>query len=86
MRKDAVYTLLVNVQLFHGMKCVFAQDPRYVRFSAILGGKTTHYNLRVCVDIRSIELTSDDTFILQLPNTKIAQEFLEEVNMCIASV
>ncbi|KAJ3903616.1 hypothetical protein F5879DRAFT_1010332 [Lentinula edodes] len=33
MRKEAVYTLLLNVTLFAGMKYTLAQDPRYVRFS-----------------------------------------------------
>ncbi|TFK39720.1 hypothetical protein BDQ12DRAFT_681098 [Crucibulum laeve] len=47
MRKEAVYTLLLNVTLFPGMRCVLAQDPRYLRFSVIEGGATTHYNLRV---------------------------------------
>ncbi|KAH6915775.1 hypothetical protein BKA70DRAFT_469841 [Coprinopsis sp. MPI-PUGE-AT-0042] len=47
MRKDAVYTLLLNVTLFPGMRCVLAQDPRYIRFSIIEDGKTVHYNLRV---------------------------------------
>lgn len=47
MRKEAVYTLLLNVTLFHGMRCVLAQDPRYLRFSGIENGITTHYNLRV---------------------------------------
>ncbi|RXW23451.1 hypothetical protein EST38_g2402 [Candolleomyces aberdarensis] len=47
MRKDAVYTLLLNVTLFPGMRCTTAQDPRYVRFSVIEDKKTTHYNLRV---------------------------------------
>ncbi|KAF9059751.1 hypothetical protein BDP27DRAFT_1340774 [Rhodocollybia butyracea] len=48
MRKEAVYTLLLNVTLFPGMKCTVAQDPRYVRFSVIEGsGVTTHYNLRL---------------------------------------
>ncbi len=47
MRKEAVYTVLLNVTLFHGMRCVLAQDPRYVRFSVIQDGVTTHYNLRV---------------------------------------
>ncbi|KAJ3889947.1 hypothetical protein GG344DRAFT_78307 [Lentinula edodes] len=47
MRKEAVYTLLLNVTLFAGMKCTLAQDPRYVRFSVIENGQqTTHYNLR----------------------------------------
>ncbi|KXN90672.1 Brefeldin A resistance protein [Leucoagaricus sp. SymC.cos] len=48
MRKEAVYTLLLNVTLFHGMSCTLApQDPRYLRFSAIENGSTTHYNLRL---------------------------------------
>ena len=47
MRKDAVYTLLLNITLFPGMKCSLAQDPRYLRFSAIENGVTTTYNLKV---------------------------------------
>ncbi|KAK0436886.1 hypothetical protein EV421DRAFT_1829829 [Armillaria borealis] len=47
MRKEAVYTVLLNVTLFNGMRCVLAQDPRYVRFSVIQDGVTTHYNLRL---------------------------------------
>ena len=47
MRKEAVYSLLLNVTLFKGMKCTIAQDPRYVRFSTIEAGVTVHYNLRV---------------------------------------
>jgi len=47
MRKEAVYTVLLNVTLFPGMKCFIAQDPRYIRFSVIEDGTTTHYNLRV---------------------------------------
>ncbi|KAH0836784.1 hypothetical protein J3R83DRAFT_8535 [Lanmaoa asiatica] len=47
MRKEAVYTLLLNVPLFQGMKCFLAQDPRYIRFSVIVNNKTMHYNLRV---------------------------------------
>ncbi|THH21848.1 hypothetical protein EUX98_g8268 [Antrodiella citrinella] len=47
MRKEAVYTLLLNAPLFKGMKCSLAQDPRYLRFSVFEGGSTTHYNLRV---------------------------------------
>ncbi|OBZ73787.1 hypothetical protein A0H81_06426 [Grifola frondosa] len=47
MRKDAVYTVLLNAPLFKGMKCTFAQDPRYIRFSVFEGGATTHYNFRV---------------------------------------
>ena len=47
MRKEAVYTLLLNATLFKGMKCFVAQDPRYIRFSVFEDGVTTHYNLRV---------------------------------------
>ncbi|KAF8075157.1 hypothetical protein FPV67DRAFT_617951 [Lyophyllum atratum] len=47
MRKEAVYTLLLNVTLFNGMRCSLAQDPRYLRFSVIEEGTTTHYNLRL---------------------------------------
>ncbi|KAF8621795.1 hypothetical protein AX15_007474 [Amanita polypyramis BW_CC] len=47
MRKEAVFTVLLNVTLFHGMRCSLAQDPRYLRFSAIEDGSTVHYNLRV---------------------------------------
>lgn len=47
MRKEAVYSLLLNVTLFHGMACSIAQDPRYVRFSVLESGVPKHYNLRV---------------------------------------
>lgn len=47
MRKEAVFTVILNITLFKGMSCFLAQDPRYLRFSAIEDGKTTHYNLRV---------------------------------------
>ncbi|KAI0364669.1 hypothetical protein BV20DRAFT_974146 [Pilatotrama ljubarskyi] len=47
MRKEAVYTVLLNATLFKGMRCFLAQDPRYIRFSVIEGATTTHYNLRV---------------------------------------
>jgi len=47
MRKEAVYTLLLNVTLFPGMRCTLAQDPRFVRFSVIEAGPTTHYNLKL---------------------------------------
>ncbi|KAG7094152.1 hypothetical protein E1B28_007764 [Marasmius oreades] len=47
MRKEAVYTVMLNITLFHGMRCILAQDPRYLRFSAIENGATTHYNLRL---------------------------------------
>ncbi|GJE93876.1 hypothetical protein PsYK624_100410 [Phanerochaete sordida] len=47
MRKEAVYTVLLNATLFKGMKCFLAQDPRYIRFSVLESGTTTHFNLRV---------------------------------------
>lgn len=47
MRKEAVYTVILNATLFPGMRCSLAQDPRYIRFSVIEDGVTTHYNLRV---------------------------------------
>ncbi|KAJ7067825.1 hypothetical protein C8F01DRAFT_577251 [Mycena amicta] len=47
MRKEAVYAVLLNVTLFHGMQCVIAQDPRYLRLSFLEAGQATHYNLRV---------------------------------------
>jgi len=47
MRKEAVHSLILNVSLFKGMSFAIAQDPRYIRFSALEDGKTTHYNLRV---------------------------------------
>jgi len=48
MRKDAVYTVLLNATLFKGMKCSYApQDQRYLRFSTFDRGATTHYNLRL---------------------------------------
>jgi len=49
MRKDAVYTLLLNITLFPGMRCSLSQDPRYLRFSAIEDGVATTYNLKVRV-------------------------------------
>jgi len=49
MRKDAVYTVLLNATLFRGMKCSYApQDQRYLRFSTFdQTGSPTHYNLRL---------------------------------------
>jgi Ran-binding protein 3 len=47
MRKEAVFTILLNTTLFPGMKCSNLQDPRYLRFSAIEDGTTVHYNLKV---------------------------------------
>jgi len=49
MRKDAVYTVLLNAVLFKGMKCSYApQDQRYLRFSTFdTAGAPTHYNLKL---------------------------------------
>jgi len=47
MRKEAVFTVLLNVTLFYGMSVFVAQDPRYIRLSVIEDGMTAHYNLRV---------------------------------------
>jgi hypothetical protein len=61
MRKDAVYTLLLNITLFPGMHCTLAQDPRYLRFTAIESGVATTYNLKVGIFILfliSSQLTS----------------------------
>ncbi|KAI0262285.1 hypothetical protein BC834DRAFT_925245 [Gloeopeniophorella convolvens] len=56
MRKDAVYAVLLNVTLFRGMSCAVAQDPRYLRFSVLAPGGTTHYNLRVASAKAAAEL------------------------------
>lgn len=49
MRKEAVYTVILNAVLFKGMKCSYApQDQRFLRFSTIdKAGAPTHYNLKV---------------------------------------
>ena len=47
MRKEAVYTVLLNAPRFKGMRFTLAQDPRYLRFSVLENGVTTHYNFRV---------------------------------------
>jgi Ran-binding protein 3 len=52
MRKDAVHTLLLNITLFPGMRFTLAQDPRYLRFTAIENGVATTYNLKVSFSSR----------------------------------
>jgi len=48
MRKDAVYTVILNATLFKGMNCSYApQDQRYLKFSTFEDGSATHYNLRL---------------------------------------
>lgn len=60
MRKEAVFTVLLNVTLFHGMSVFIAQDPRYIRLSVIEDGATVHYNLRVNIHFRSAFWRSTD--------------------------
>lgn len=76
MRKEAVLSLLLNITLFKGMHIALAQDPRYLRFSAIEDGQATHYNLRVRNDCGRRRLLT----VLQVSNAKIAGELLEEIN------
>ncbi|KAJ7491942.1 hypothetical protein FB451DRAFT_1122571 [Mycena latifolia] len=59
MRKEAVYTVLLNVTLFRGMRCTLAQDPRYLRLSVLEGGVATHYNLRVASAKAAQELLNE---------------------------
>ncbi|EKM50689.1 uncharacterized protein PHACADRAFT_264095 [Phanerochaete carnosa HHB-10118-sp] len=66
MRKEAVYTVLLNATLFKGMKCFLAQDPRYIRFSVFEAGVTTHYNLRVSNAKIAMELL--DEISLHIPS------------------
>ncbi|THV02546.1 hypothetical protein K435DRAFT_749265 [Dendrothele bispora CBS 962.96] len=47
MRKEAVYTVLLNVTLFYGMQTKLATDPRFFQFSAIENGVTQSYNLKL---------------------------------------
>ena len=91
MRKEAVYTLLLNVQLFKGMRCSIAQDPRYVRFSVIEFGSTVHYNLRVSLSwfrVKWFIIVVADWFDVnpqQLSNSKVAGDLIEEINANIPS-
>lgn len=84
MRKEAVYTVLLNAPLFKGMCCFLAQDPRYLRFSVFESGSTTHYNVRVrvicfcLVVICGVHASACRT--MQVSNAKIAEELLEEIN------
>ncbi|KAG6336458.1 hypothetical protein ID866_2629 [Astraeus odoratus] len=79
MRKEAVFTVILNVTLFHGMKCFLAQDPRYIRFSAIEGANTIHYNLRVRISglMHSRNLLR---LFNQVANSKIAKDLFDEIN------
>lgn len=78
MRKEAVFTVLLNVKLFSGMKCTIAQDPRYIRFSAFEGNQFTHYNLRVSLFPFSFYERAKHSCV-QVSNAKIAQQLVEEI-------
>lgn len=67
MRKEAVHALLLNVPLFRGMKCVVAQDPRYLRFGVFHGGETQHYNLRFASAKMAQELLDEITINIPEP-------------------
>lgn len=83
MRKEAVLSLLLNAPLFKGMRCTLAQDPRYLRFSCFEDGSITHYNLRVgCL---CLFMFCSVSFFIQLANTKVAGELLEEIEANIPS-
>ena len=73
MRKDAVYTVILNVTLFGGMRCSLAQDPRYLRVSAIENGVTTTYNIKVFHLIYSV------AFILTVINMRSQMLELREI-------
>lgn len=83
MRKDAVYTLLLNVTLFPGMRVSLAQDPRYIRFSTIENGVTTTYNLKVLYSQSNSTIT--DKCLFKVSNAKIAADLLEEIHANIPS-
>ncbi|KAH9939073.1 uncharacterized protein BXZ73DRAFT_44063 [Epithele typhae] len=59
MRKEAVHNVLLNATLFKGMRCVLAQDPRYIRFGVFEAGVATHYNLRVSSAKIAMELLEE---------------------------
>ena len=88
MRKDAVYTVLLNTTLFKGMKCSYApQDQRYLKFSTFdRSGVPTHYNLRVSGPGFRAVSSSRSVLIhvcipfTQLANARIAGELLDEIN------
>jgi hypothetical protein len=73
MRKDAVYTVILNAALFKGMKCSYApQDQRFLRFSTIdKAGAPTHYNLKVSEPSPffdfALRLIGADCYLRRLP-------------------
>jgi len=80
MRKDAVYTVILNVTLFGGMRCSLAQDPRYIRVSAIENGVATTYNIKVVfTPIYSVGLHADCRRH-KVSNAGIARDLMEEIN------
>ena len=78
MRKDAVYTVILNVTLFGGMRCSLAQDPRYLRVSAIENGVTTTYNIKVFLNLCT--LWTSCLRGREVSNAGIARDLMEEIN------
>ena len=78
MRKDAVYTVILNVTLFGGMRCSLAQDPRYLRVSAIENGVTTTYNIKVFLNL--FTLWASCSRGREVSNAGIARDLMEEIN------
>jgi len=78
MRKEAVYAVMLNVTLFHGMQCVIAQDPRYLRLSVLESGSTTHYNLRVRFALSAVAVVAHYPGA-QVGSAKGAQDLLNEI-------
>ena len=79
MRKDAVYTVILNVTLFGGMRCSLAQDPRYLRVSAIENGVTTTYNIKVFLNFLLCRLHTH-CHLPEVSNAGIARDLMEEIN------
>ena len=80
MRKEAVFTLLLNVPIFSKMSVSSSQDPRYVRVSAFEGGQTVHYNLRVSyLYSRSFGHSVFMDWSIQVATAKIGEELLDAI-------
>lgn len=82
MRKEAVFTVLLNVTLFHGMSVFVAQDPRYVRLSVIEAGQAVHYNLRVS-DASTSHMVRVLTARIQVASAKMGEELLDAIKAYI---
>src|SRR5258705_1726951 len=78
MRKDAVYTLLLNITLFPGMRCTLAQDPRYLRFTAIENGVATTYNLKVSLLVYHRQIIFFKIYYFRWPTRKLPKICLKK--------